>query len=463
MKSTAFSIFVASAIVLNVQATILNVPSSFSTIQSAINASSNGDTIAVSPGTYSENINFRGKNVLLTSLYYLASDTSYILSTLINGSTPVHPDTASCVIFNSGEDSTAILQGFTITGGSGTKWLDIHGAGLYREGGGILIELSAPTIRHNMITNNLATDITGVTSSGGGGIRIGDGNPGIYGNVISFNQGRYGAGIVLNYTGCKIKNNIIFSNTGGQQYYGGSGIWISSNHTGTPKIIENNTIVGNYSSAVGGTGGVSIWSATDVFIRNNIVWDNFPAPQIKNIGSTLEVIYCDVEGGYTGTGNIDQDPFFTSQSFFLNNSSSCIDAGDSAIIYNDINDPGNPGHALFPSKGLLRNDIGAYGGPYASLFPSFATITGINEINIENTVSIFPNPFSVETTIKTKTKLQNATFRMYNALGQETKEINNISGQEIKIRRDNLQPGVYFIRLTQNNKIIAENKLLIID
>ena len=182
MKPVTFSLLVAVAFAFNVQATILTVPGSFSTIQSAINASLHGDTIAVSPGTWHENINFRGKKVMVTSLYYLNSDTSYILSTIINGSTPVHPDTASCVIFNSGEDSTAILQGFTITGGHGTKWLDIHGAGIYREGGGILIELCSPTIRHNLITHNFATDITGVTSAGGGGIRIGDGNPGIYGN-----------------------------------------------------------------------------------------------------------------------------------------------------------------------------------------------------------------------------------------------------------------------------------------
>jgi len=463
MKSMALLIFIASAIVLNVRATILTVPGSFSTIQAAIKASSNGDTIAVSPGTYYENINFRGKNVMLTSLYYLASDTSYISSTIINGSTPVHPDTASCVIFNSGEDSTAILQGFTITGGSGTKWQDIHGAGLYREGGGIIIELSSPTIKYNMIMNNSATNTTGVTSSGGGGIRIGDGNPGIYDNVIGFNQGRYGAGIVLNYTGCKIKSNIIFYNTGGQDYFGGSGIWITNNHSALPKIIENNTIVKNSSSVTGGTGGISVWSAADVIIRNNIIWNNLPALQIKDVGSYPDVTYNDVEGGYTGIGNINLDPSFLIQSYFLNNGSPCIDAGDTVTMYNDLMDPGNPGYALFPSKGLLRNDMGAYGGPYAALFPSFTTITSINEIKAENTISVSPNPFSVETTIKSEIKFQNATFLMLNALGQESKEINNISGQEFRISRDNLPAGVYFILFTQDNKIIAKRTIIIID
>jgi len=463
MKLKTVSFLVVSATFLNVQANVLNVPVSFSTIQSAINASSNGDTIAVSPGTYFENINFRGKNILLTSLYYIASDTSYIVSTVINGGIPVNPDSASCVIFNSGEDSTAILQGFTITGGNGTKWLDIHGAGTYREGGGILIELSSPTIKHNIITNNFATNITGVISAGGGGIRIGDGNPEINSNVISFNQGRYGAGIVLNYTGCKIRNNIIYSNTGGQDYNGGSGIWIFNNLTITPKVIKNNTIIDNNSSLVTGTGGVSIWSATNVFLSNNIIWENVPALQIKTISSNPQITYCDVEGGYTGTGNINQDPLFTEQNYFLSDSSSCIDAGDTATIYNDIEDPGNPGYALFPSKGLLRNDMGAYGGPYASLFPSFIPTTSINEINNENIISTFPNPFSFETTIKTNYNFKNTVLKLYNLFGQETKEINNISGHEVKIQRESLPTGVYFLNLIQDNRIIAKTKLIIID
>lgn len=461
MKSKTLILLGSFSIILGVKATILPVPGTYSTIQSAITASSNGDTIAVSPGTYYENINFRGKNVLLTSLYYVAADTSYIVSTIINGSTPVHPDTASCVIFNSGEDSTAILQGFTITGGSGTKWQDIHGAGLYREGGGIIVELSAPTIRHNIITNNLVTDISGVISTGGGGIRIGDGNPAIYANVISFNQGRYGPGIVLNYTGCRIRNNIIYSNTGGQDYFGGSGIWITNNLASTPKIIENNTIIANRSTVSNGTGGILIWSATDVFIRNNIIRDNFPALQVKNLGGTAEVTYNDVKGGYAGSGNMDQDPQFASQSYFLGSSSPCIDAGDSSTVYNDIEDAGNPGLALFPSMGLLRNDMGAYGGPYATLFPSFSTITGIHELKTEDNFSVFPNPFSVETTIRAKTLFQNVTLRIYNSLGQEIRRIDNISGQEIKINRGNLQSGIYLIRLTRNNVVVGNNVIIV--
>ena len=42
------------------------VPEDFSSIQNAIDASTNGDTIIVSTGVYFENINFNGKSITVT-------------------------------------------------------------------------------------------------------------------------------------------------------------------------------------------------------------------------------------------------------------------------------------------------------------------------------------------------------------------------------------------------------------
>jgi len=378
-----------------IMAGTIEVPADYPTIQEAINASANGDTIVVSPATYFENINFRGKNVFLTSLYYLEADTSFISSTVIDGSSPAFPDTASCVIFNSGEDSTAVLQGFTITGGGGTIWTDIHGAGDYREGGGILIELSSPTIMHNIISYNACTDQTGVTSTGGGGIRIGDGNPVIVNNSIIHNVARYGAGIVVNYTGCTIVNNVIASNSGGEDYYGGSGIWIVGNSPGKIKNIFNNTIVNNTSTLSNGTGGISVWSSTQVNIKNNILWDNLPALQIRVTSATANVRYNDVQGGYIGVGNINSNPMFDIESYILDEMSPCVDKGDTSAVFNDLEDIDNLGMALFPSWGNLRNDMGAYGGPFAAIIPYVQTLTGI--VDAQNTISeglIYPNPSS---------------------------------------------------------------------
>jgi hypothetical protein len=67
------------------------------------------------------------------------------------------------------------------------------------------------------------------------------------------------------------------------------------------------------------------------------------------------------------------------------------------------------------------------------------------------------------TTIQTNVDLKNATLTIYNSIGQKVKQVNNISGQTISLSRDNLPSGLYFIRLTEENKIIAVEQLLIID
>ena len=90
----------------------INIPADYSTIQAGIDVATNGDTILVQPGTYIENINFNGKNITVGSLFLTTADTSYISQTLIDGN-----QNGSVVTFESGEDSTAVLVGFTVTNG----------------------------------------------------------------------------------------------------------------------------------------------------------------------------------------------------------------------------------------------------------------------------------------------------------------------------------------------------------
>ena len=68
------------------------VPQDFVSIQEAINAAVKGDTILVDTGRYYENINFKGKSIVVASKYLITSDTSYIRNTIIDGGQPVSKD-----------------------------------------------------------------------------------------------------------------------------------------------------------------------------------------------------------------------------------------------------------------------------------------------------------------------------------------------------------------------------------
>lgn len=388
MRPTIFAALVLFLIDISpVHARVIRVPADYPKIQTAINASGNADTVVVYPGTYYENVVFRGKKILLTSRYYEAGDVNLISTTVINGSAPANPDTSSCVLIINGEDSTAVLQGFTLKGGKGTAWRDEHSSGMYREGGGVLVALSSPTIRDNLIVDNEAVDATNIASAGGGGLRCGDGSPRILHNVIIANKGMYGGGIVLNYCdGAVIKNNVIFLNRvdnfmPNRPTYGGGGIWVNNKLSASarPHLIENNTIYRNFSldssEQVAGAGAaILLWAGATAIVRNNIVWDNRSRSTLGAlavVGATASITYNDVMAPTPGTGNINTDPSFADSSLYLAGNSPCIDAGDTAAAYNDNENSAHPGTAKFPSQGGVRNDIGAYGGRGASLFPEF--------------------------------------------------------------------------------------------
>ncbi len=446
----------------SVHSTTIRVPQDYQDIQSAINAAQDGDTVLVSRGTYKENINFRGKGIVLTSNFLFSNDLEDIDSTIIDGSEPVDPDTASCVIMykpdqSFSDDSSAALIGFTLTGGTGTIWTDEHGAGNYREGGGILIQYWAPRIRFNKIIDNEAYDKTGLVSAGGGAIRCGDGNPLIENNLILHNQARYGAGIVFNYSGGVIRNNVIAENFGGEDF-AGSGIWIVANRfDGKIKVIENNTIVNNSSVLAGG--GIFLWATNSVFVRNNIIWGNTaPAnPQIRVQGATAEIIYNDVEGGYAGEGNIDLDPEFSGMDYYLNSTSPCIDAGKDSVVFNDIENLLNPGNALWPSQGTLRNDMGVFGGPNCRDLPQ-VVLSVDDEGKVPDGFYLFqnyPNPFNPGTSISYKVSEPSfVTIKVFNIIGQEVKSLVNEfkqSGQyNIQFDGTGLTSGVYFYKLEAN-------------
>lgn len=263
-------------------ADIIHVPGDHATIQAGIDAAVDGDTVLVADSTYIENINFLGKAITVASHFIMDGDTTHITNTIIDGSQPSNPDSGSVVTFQSGEDTTSVLMGFTITGGSGTESEYIWRGNTYdyRTGGGVLCYNAGASILHNRIIDNT---IENANIAAGAGI---SGSPTrsdayliIRDNLIADNilggEEPGGAAIDLNCHGI-IKNNIIRENiaTGNQYAWGAILSWSEAAYLRT-LIIEDNDIFTNRVSATNlFGGGICVQEGYKTTIVGNYIVDN---------------------------------------------------------------------------------------------------------------------------------------------------------------------------------------------
>jgi len=308
----------------------INVPADYATIQAAIDAAVNGDTVLVSPGTYTENIDFEGKNITVGSLYLTTQDASYMSQTVIDGNANGLP----VVRFEHGE-TDATLIGFTIQ--NGFTATNEQGAGINISGG------SSPTLERLVIQNNISQSGRGggircyyagiptiknvtirsnICSDAGGGILVFASSINLVNSIISSNAAPFGSGICFHQSGNangSIVNCLISNNTGGGVI------------TGSDIELVNCTLYGN-SSAIDLYG--------ESLIANSIVWGGHTI----NVGGILTVSYSSIEGGKSninypfplslvwGPGNIEVDPLFVSPEngdYHLRAGSPCIDSGTS--------------------------------------------------------------------------------------------------------------------------------------
>ncbi len=297
----------------------LRVPADFGTIQAAINASADGDTVMVSPGQYDENIAFLGKRVVVASL--AGPDSTMIKAA--DSSKPV-------VSLSQNEPKGAVLQGFTVTGS------------LY---GGIECLGSSPTILGNHIVGNRSSR---PNNSAGVSLKNTVGSL-IKGNIIAFDTAWvYGPGIHVGDNGATSQYDTISFNV----FYGNQGTSdIRVLGTVTGLSILNNTITAPTSW------GIGINANGTIDIRNNIITGVVSGYAIGSVavsGTFLCEYNClfGNSGNFlsvqTGVGNVLADPLYTNgpgHNYMLLAASPCINAGDPNAIYNDPDGS--------------RNDIGA--------------------------------------------------------------------------------------------------------
>ena len=320
----------------NITANIINVPADHTTIQAAIGASSAGDTILVQAGTYNEHINFNGKAVTLGSLFLTTGDDSHIAATIINGS-----GSGTCVKFTSGESSTSVLSGFTVTNGSA-----YYGAGIYCQG-------TSPTLTNLVISNNhgLVGDsyggglccmdntnptctnltFTGNDANEGGGVYChNNGEASFYNCVFTDNTSSHGGAMQISYSDPYIEYSVFYEN---DSPFGGA---VYVYNYSTPEFV-NCTFSDNTSTYGGAFYLISLQGQPT--ITNCILWNDVCTYNLEIfVNSSVYppiVTYSNVEGAtgepWFGTGCLDTDPLFTdpaNDDYTLTDSSPCIDAGD---------------------------------------------------------------------------------------------------------------------------------------
>jgi hypothetical protein len=197
---------------------------------------------------------------------------------------PCRAENSYHVVTGSDTNSSAILDGFTITGGNANR------TDAYGNGGGMYNENGSPTVTNCTFSENAAR---WASYGAGGGMYTYNGSPKVRNCIFTGNvadcSAAWGGGGMCNYGSNPTVTNCIF--IGNNMYYGS------------------------------GSGGICC-SYGDANVTNCILWGN-EGGQIEG----GNVTYSDIQGGYTGTGNIDSDPMFVVDGYHLTLCSPCIDAG----------------------------------------------------------------------------------------------------------------------------------------
>ena len=253
-------LLLATSLVAHAQQTRL-VPQDFPTVQAALDASANGDTVLVSPGTYAENLTLAGKSLSLRSSAGAAT-------TILDGGR-----LAPVLSISGSATAGSVVSGFTVQQGLATA--SNHAAGialsnttatlsdnrlLNNSGDNIGIFFGSATVRNNFIST--APSTFGNGCDGGNGLTV---------SGSSTVHDSSGNSVPLNITG----NTIVGNSTS----CAGTGIALSTDSFTVPHLVADNTIRDS-------TLGLRLAVANGILLRQNLIFDNLQGAAILSSPAT---------------------------------------------------------------------------------------------------------------------------------------------------------------------------------
>ncbi|GAB1463331.1 choice-of-anchor Q domain-containing protein [Pedobacter sp.] len=227
------------------------------------------------------------------------------------------------VVVSSGNNNSAMLNGFTLSGANASSSANIliNGNQVYQcSGGGIYLSASSPVLQNLIITRN-------TVSESGGGIFGYESSPLLSGITMQGNQAKDGGGMANQSQSSPVLSNIIITDNGASEL--GGGLY---NVTSSSPVLTNVSIGANTANSGGGIYNAE--ASSNPQIRNSIIYGNNTG--IEGSGTPV-VSYSLVQGSTDITnGNIDgnTNPDFVDASngdYRLQNSSPAIGAGNNTF------------------------------------------------------------------------------------------------------------------------------------